>query len=527
MTNEEKRQAEIAILDGPCPPPSALAEAELVDTDPLLGPALAKLPCEAGSCTETEPCQNCDQRRRYVALLLHRAKNGKYRHPSEVPAADVDGELSPLPEPGETETVQSAADPGAIPSRLLDVPGFISEVMAYTLATAPYPEPVLAFAGALALQSVLCARKVRDTMDNRSNLYILSLANSGVGKEHSRKINTRILSAADCAQVLGTSFASGEGIEDRLLAQRAALFQVDEFDGLLLRIGHAKDARHEQIVSILLQMYSSANSTYVVRAKAGQENRQVINQPCLCLFGCAVPKNFYESLSARLLTNGFLARFIILESGVRGAGQETRETPIPQSILTVAKFWNTLTSNGNLSSENPTCRVVSHTYGASKIFTKSRLQADAAYDQAQAQGDAAAMAIWARAHEKIRRLALLYACSADYERPEIGEDAARWASEFVEYQTRRMLFMSAQHTAESDYDLRRKKLLEILSQWRVQYDTEWMPFWRINRKLPWPAKEHEQIRTTLVEQRLVEITETGRGSRGGKPGLAYRLLYSS
>ena len=45
------------------------------------------------------------------------------------------------------------------------MPGFIDEVMQYTLDTAPYPEPVLAFAGALSLQALLAGRKVCDAMD--------------------------------------------------------------------------------------------------------------------------------------------------------------------------------------------------------------------------------------------------------------------------------------------------------------------------------------------------------------------------
>jgi len=135
-----------------------------------------------------------------------------------------------------------AKDPGSIADELLRVPGFIDEVMAYTLDTAPYPERVMAFCGALALQAVLAGRKVRDPMGNQTNLYILGLANSGVGKDHARKVNQRILYEAGLAECLGNSFASGEGIEDRLFIQPAVLYQVDEIDGLLLRVSQARDA---------------------------------------------------------------------------------------------------------------------------------------------------------------------------------------------------------------------------------------------------------------------------------------------
>jgi hypothetical protein len=65
--------------------------------------------------------------------------------------------------------------------------------MTYTLETAPYPERTLAFCGALALQSLLAGRKVRDASDNRTSLYILGLANSGAGKDYPRKVNQKIL----------------------------------------------------------------------------------------------------------------------------------------------------------------------------------------------------------------------------------------------------------------------------------------------------------------------------------------------
>jgi hypothetical protein len=423
----------------------------------------------------------------------------------------------------ENEPETEAPDPGPIPDELLRVPGFIDEVMRYTLDTAPYPEPVLAFAGALSLQALLAGRKVKDTMDNRTNLYVLSLANSGVGKDHARKVNARILYEAGLADCLGTSFASGEGIEDRMFLQPATLFQVDEIDGLLMRVGQARDARHEAIVSMLLQMYSSASSIYVMRAKANQE-RTVIDQPCLCMFGTAVPKHFYEALSARLLTNGFLARMLILECRGRGVGRDDTELPIPASILEAARWWAEYRPGkaGNLAGWHPAPHRVPQTPEAEVVFRSIRERADAEYARAEAQNDPAGMAIWARAYEKARRLALLYAVSVCRDTPVVTPEAATWAGAFVEHQTRRMLYMARHHACESEFDSKRKRLLDVLDQWRRQHGDEWMPFWKINRKLPWSTREHEEIRHTLLQQRLVEAQVLATGKRG-RPGLFYRL----
>jgi len=107
-------------------------------------------------------------------------------------------------------------DPGPLPEELLSVPGFINEVMNHCLETAPYPNQVIAFCAALALQAFLAGRKVRDSGDNRTNIYLLGLAHSAAGKDHPRKLNTRIMHEVGLSDSLGDRFASGEGIQDAL-----------------------------------------------------------------------------------------------------------------------------------------------------------------------------------------------------------------------------------------------------------------------------------------------------------------------
>ena len=132
--------------------------------------------------------------------------------------------------------------------------------MDHCLATAPYPNLALAFCGAIALQAVLAGRKVRDQADNRTNLYLLALAYSSVGKDWPRKVNTHVIHRVGLVTALGEKFASGEGIQDSLFLTPAMLFQTDEIDGLLQSINKARDARHENIMGTLLTMYSAATA---------------------------------------------------------------------------------------------------------------------------------------------------------------------------------------------------------------------------------------------------------------------------
>jgi hypothetical protein len=166
---------------------------------------------------------------------------------------------------------------------------------------------------------------------------------------------------------------------------------------------------------------------------------------------------------------------------------------------------------------------VAQTQDAGAVFRAVRERADAEYTQCEQANDPAGMAIWARAYEKARRLALLHTISACRDNPVITPEAATWAGAFIEHQTRRMLFMARHYASESEFDGKRKRLLDVLEQWRRQNGDEWMPFWRINRKLPWSSRDHDEVRDTLLQQRLIEFEMRPPGRKGGRPTAGYRI----
>jgi hypothetical protein len=83
-----------------------------------------------------------------------------------------------------------------------------------------------------------------------------------------------------------------------------------------------------------------------------------------------------------------------------------------------------------------------------------------------------------------------------------------------------MMFMTAEYVAENEFDGRCKKLLATLRKWREKHGDAWMPFWQLNRKHPWSEREHEEVRTTLLNQRLIQYQER---KTGGTPQRLYRL----
>ncbi len=408
-------------------------------------------------------------------------------------------------------------DPGPLPDDLFRVPGFISEVMDYCLATAPYPNTVMAFSGALALQAVLAGRKVRDPSDNRTNVYLLGLAHSSAGKDRPRKINTEILHQIGLSRQVGGLFASGEGVQDALFGDPCMLFQTDEIDLMLQSINKAKDARHENIMGTLLTMYSSANSVFPMRRKAGKESPGAIDQPCLVVFGTAIPNHYYQALSERMLTNGFFARMIILDCGKRSPGQETSIQPLPARVLETAKWWADFRpGTGNLETWHPVPRVIPHTEEAKAVLVETRLEAEAEYAKAEGAGDPVGTTVWGRVSEHARKLALLHAVSENHAQPQIGKAATDWARRFVIHQTRRMLFQAQAYVADSPFHA---ECLKFLQKLRDAPDKT-LPHCVILKRMKTDAKTFLVLVATLEQRGDIEIRTQ---SSSGRPGRYYRL----
>ena len=353
-------------------------------------------------------------------------------------------------------------DPGVIPESYFQVPGFVSELMNFTLRTAYYPNKALAFAGAMAMLAHLTGRRYKDQRGGRFNLYLLALAKSGTGKEHPRTVNIDLATVTGIVSEFGDTFASGEGLEDSLLISPSMIYQVDEVDYLFNTV-KVKDVRAEQINSMLLKLYSESKTTHIMRKKAIQRGQpspgSVIVQPHLTVFGTATPKFFYQSLTERTMENGLLARCIILEAGERGEAGDPHEEDFPEPILETIKSMIRMARENNLYGEYPHPLVIQELPEATQRLKEVFALADEEYRKASASDDDAANALWARAGEKVAKLAALHAISRSPLDPIVDIIAVDWAWKLVLHMTKRMLFMASIFVSETDFDSQSKRII--------------------------------------------------------------------
>lgn len=462
---------------------------------------------------------------RVFTLLEH---GGDYSAAAAALRAEGFGDdyIAPVSEIGTAQSADNSpaaitqTDPGPIPDALMQVPGFVNQVMQHTLENAPYPSVPLAFCGAMALQSYLCGRKVCDSGDLRSNLYLLALASSGTGKDYPRKVNARVLFEIGHIHALGDKFASGEGIQDALARNYSMLFQNDEMDGVLRQINLDRESKRESTPNILLTLYTSASEVYPIRTKANQKESGQIDQPHLTLFGTATPQYFYESLSHRMLTNGFFARLIIVDVGRRGEGQTPGSTRhLPESILQTARWWADFqpgTQRKNLLEVHPEPKVVSYTPEAASAVSELQRLADDEYREAHERNDEIARVAWSRTCENAKKLALLYACSENHAAPLIGLPAVQWATQFAMHQTRRQLYLATIYVAENPFHAECLKLLRKLQEAGGQ-----MPRNRLMRAMRCKLQDFDQLISTLMTQGDILPVEIASKT---KSAMGYRIV---
>ncbi|MFO0083752.1 MAG: DUF3987 domain-containing protein [Phycisphaerales bacterium] len=405
-------------------------------------------------------------------------------------------------------------DPGPFPDHLLRVPGFIEQVVAYNLATATRPQPVLALAAAICLQAVLAARKVRDERGNRTNVYCVGVAPSGAGKDNARKVNKNILFAADLVEHEGNEdLASDAGLVTAVETEPAVLFQIDEFGRFLRTIGDPKKAPHLfNVLTALMKLYSSADTVFRGKAYADKKRNKVVDQPCVSVYGTTVPEHFFESLTADSLSDGFIARLLVFESAETPARQRAKALSVPEPLKQAAEWWGAQQPGGNLFKEHPKPIVVETTPQAGEVFDALASTVDAELGKPDETG----RSLWARAEEKACRLALIYACSANAEKPVIDANAASWACNLSTYLTRRMLYIAHEWVADGVFDARQKRVVRVVRKAGGKISRS-----ELCRKTQWlTQRERQEVIDNLLETQQLRQEEESSSTR---PKVVYAL----
>ena len=385
----------------------------------------------------------------------------------------------------------------AFPPACLQPLGLLAEIVGYNLATALYPQPELALAGAISLLGTITGRKTTDSYGTRTNVYVLGLGLSGCGKEHARRVNKDLLIRSGGEKLIGSErVGSHAGIVTTMHDTPSSLMQLDEMGRLLETMKDPRKAPHlYNCITVLMQLYSSSGTLWKADAYADAKKVKTIDQPHLCVYGTATPDSFWHSLSTDNIAEGLIGRLLVFEGrGYEIDMQAPHEVDAPAELIEALRWWHEYQPGGNLAKEHPTPKRVPHTPEAAERF----LSHVRAINARRIKEHPLRAAVWSRSGEKVAKLALLHACSRARCLPEtVALADVDWGILLGNWLTRRLLVGCEGHVSENETEAKYKRVLGLIPAKGISLE-------RLGRRTQWMrARERDEIVRDLVGVGLI------------------------
>ncbi|TXN75094.1 DUF3987 domain-containing protein [Methylobacterium sp. WL18] len=355
--------------------------------------------------------------------------------------------------------------------RLADLtrpPGLVGKIVDWIEDSAEYPSRELALGAALGWVATLAGRGFETPSRARTNLYMVSLAPSGFGKDYGGSCIMSLAHQVGLDRFIGPDrFMSASGLRNSLVDQPSLLSIQDEFGGIIRQIDGPKAGAHDQMIRVdMLKLFSRAKDFYAGAAYAASAAVKLFN-PNLSIYGMSTPDDFWSALSSARTADGFLPRFLLFN--VEGAKPE-RVRPAqssgkaPACLVEASRaIYQAVYGSGNLAGAfNGTfpqdARVVALSADAEAVLGCLEAKIRVAEDRA----DNRQIPILNRTREHALKLALTIAVGLNPAEPEIDADAMQWGADLAWLSTCALAEEIDRHVADNDRQRDFKRLVEIV-----------------------------------------------------------------
>jgi hypothetical protein len=448
----------------------------------------------------------------------HLQLNGTAADDETHPASEFLNSLK-IPEVSETESKKlQPPPPKPLPEGWDNVGGVLQEMMHLMITTAKRPQPVLALGASLCTIGALMGRKYKTESNIRSNLYVVGIAESGAGKNHSRMVINELLMRANLQTYLGgNKIASGPGLIAAIQRHPAILFMLDEF-GMFLSAAMDKKRSPRyltEIVDLMTELFTTSGTTYWgVEYANSQHNKdnthKAIHQPCVCIYGTTTPVHFWEALQASNVADGSLARFLVLESqddfpdsNVTFGHVDPSQELLDKLILIHqggGALDGNLTDLGALNEVIPSPRTVPMHDEAIAHFRN--LDSEILMHLRKARGTGFT-SILARIEENATKLALIRAVSRDPVDPIITFDDAQWGINLAQHCANFTIYEATARISENVIESNHKRALQILKN----NGANGMAKSEFTRKTQFiDHRQRDSVLRTLIDSGLIEVS---------------------
>lgn len=331
------------------------------------------------------------------------------------------------------------------------------------------PVREVAIVATLGLLAGVCGRAYRTYTGKDLALYLILVARSGIGKDSTHDCLPLMLKLASVPAadrfIRAQDFVSGEALHKEVLREPGFLALQGEFGRKLKRMANPADTPMQNLRTVMTNAYGKQHLEG--KSYSNSENSLLgVDWPALSFLGETTPSTFLECLTADMMADGFLSRFLtVTYEGGRPPPNRERDAELDDEDLT---FWKTLVGH-MVSYQSPInmsspCIVVPNDDAREKL---EKFELDC-IEELNATEDESERQVWSRAHLKALKVASLLAVAEQCFNPVVGIGHVAWALSLVRDDI--ALFRSRKRSGDigTDDNARERKLVAFMKEYLLR-----------------------------------------------------------
>lgn len=412
----------------------------------------------------------------------------------------------------------------AIPAPTLEPDHLISETVAWINSHAMLVQPELAMLNVLAFAGAVVGRRWETPLQRgRSNIYLVGIADTGEGKDHSRKMIKFLAEQAGLSTFIGSdNIRSGTGLVMDLQKKTSQLKMIDEFGLFMQAVSDVKGQQpyKREASDLLMKLYSDSSSTYNHGIVASDEEKFEgikLIEPNLCIYGTTTLVEFIPAVRTNTIQNGKLNRFIVMPpTGQPHLSDHHQTLTLPAPLK---HAWQKLAisdrdgiGTGNSCKTGHLTRTVA--WGPNSETEIHTLLLNQITRTRNSQNGA----LWVRWRENALKIALILAVTRCPDCPVITTHDIEFGRNLVETSISYILQIADEHMSENQYESDKLKILRAIKA--EQHGMQPRELSRIFRSIR--VRERDELVRDLITSGLI-VVETVQHEGAGRPTVKYRI----
>jgi len=324
------------------------------------------------------------------------------------------------------------------PTEILPPLGLLGDMARFIYDASPRPVREISICAAIGMLAGIVGRAY-NVSGTGLNTYVLLLAPTGTGKEAMASGINKLFGSIKNTVPASADFrgpaeiASGQALLRALSNPKKCCFVsiVGEFGLKIQQLSSVRANSSELMLKrVLLDLYNKSGQKDILAASIyaqKENNTDEIKSPAVTLLGESTPETFYAALDERLITDGLLPRFTIIEYKGKRPPRNKNHDMVEPSFALVQKLAE-VTEYCLMMMQAQRVINVGLTREAMNFLDKVDVMVDAVINETNRD---ILRHLWNRAHLKTIKIAALVAVGKNFTAPEIDLEMAQWAYNLV------------------------------------------------------------------------------------------------